>query len=86
MTETLEKRFMENKGNYIFERSSGYAGYRNVLTNEWIYEEDYFKLFSAEEKLYTKEQIINTMHQVELEDDKDYSKLFYRVIQKINEL
>ena len=26
-----------------FERSSGYAGYRNKKTGEWIYEEDYFR-------------------------------------------
>lgn len=58
------------------------------------YDVDYYSLvfnpFFAEkektEKLYTKEQIINTMHQVELEDDKDYSKLFNRVLQKLNEL
>lgn len=47
----------ENKENWIFERSSGYAGYRNTETNEWIYEDDYLKLFSVEEKLYTKEDL-----------------------------
>ena len=26
-----------------FERSSGYAGYRNKKTGEWIYKEDYFR-------------------------------------------
>ena len=26
-----------------FERGSGYAGYRNKKTGEWIYEEDYFR-------------------------------------------
>ena len=45
------------KEEWLFERSSGYAGYRNTETNEWIYEEDYFKLFSTEEKLYTKEDL-----------------------------
>ena len=37
-----------------FERSSGYAGYRNKKTGEWIYEEDYFcrqKTKTVEEEL-----------------------------------
>jgi hypothetical protein len=45
------------------------------------------QLFAEEVEVgqYTKEQITNAMHQVELEDDKDYSKLFYRVLQKLSE-
>ena len=34
---------LNNKDNWEFERSSGYAGYRNKKTGEWIYEEDYFR-------------------------------------------
>lgn len=49
-----------------------------------------FNPFSAEKEKteikFTKEQLINTMHKVELEDDKDYSRLFGRVLQKLNEL
>ena len=41
---------MENKENWQFERSSGYAGYRNKVTGEWIYEEDYIKLFQPKEE------------------------------------
>ena len=40
-----------------FERSSGYAGYRNKKTGEWIYEEDYFrrqKTKTVEEELLEK--------------------------------
>ena len=45
-----------------FERSSGYAGYRNKITSEWIYEKEYMERFGekenkTEEKLYTKEQL-----------------------------
>ena len=35
--------------NWQFERSSGYAGYRNKITSEWIYEEAYLKLFPPKE-------------------------------------
>ena len=31
------------KEDWIFERSSGYAGYRNIITSEWIYEDEYNK-------------------------------------------
>lgn len=30
-----------NPDEWDFERSSGFAGYRNRLTDEWIYEADY---------------------------------------------
>lgn len=83
--EKERKEDFNNKDNWEFERSSGYAGYRNEMTGDWIYEPVYLELF-AEKVKFTKEQIINTMHQVELEDDKDYSKLFNRVLQKLNEL
>ena len=42
---------MKNKENWQFERSSGYAGYRNKVTGKWIYEEDYIKLFPLKEEL-----------------------------------
>lgn len=52
----------ENKKNWIFERSSGYAGYRNTENNKWIYESEYLEKFAekeieTEEKLYTKEDL-----------------------------
>jgi hypothetical protein len=31
---------------WVFERSSGYAGYRNTQTGEWIYESEYKRLKS----------------------------------------
>lgn len=40
-----------NKEDLNFERSSGYRGYRNKLTGEWLYEEDFFKLFPAEKSI-----------------------------------
>lgn len=53
--------FEQAKDNWQFERSSGYVGYRNKVTSEWIYEEDYLKLFSptkeTEQKLYTEEEV-----------------------------
>lgn len=57
---------MKNKENWQFERSSGYAGYRNKVTGEWIYEEDYLKLFSptkeeTEQKLYTEEEVLKLL-------------------------
>ncbi|HSE99780.1 MAG TPA: hypothetical protein VLA48_02700 [Nitrososphaeraceae archaeon] len=50
------------KENWEFERSSGYAGYRNKITGEWNYEKDFLNKFTekenkTEEKLYTKEQL-----------------------------
>lgn len=36
-----------------------------------------------EEELYTKYDIINAAHQVEIEDDKDYSKLINRTLQNL---
>ena len=30
-----------NPTDWYWERSSGYSGYRNKFTSEWIYEEDY---------------------------------------------
>lgn len=99
--------------NWVFERSSGYAGYRNTETGDWIYENEYLIKFKKpldwkdstkaimeaygdnpkdfpyeeiSEQKYTRNQIINTMHKIELEDDKDYSKLFNRVIQKLEEI
>ena len=44
------------------------------------------KKIETEEKLYSKEDIINSMHQIEIEDDKNYSRLFERVLQKLEEL
>lgn len=41
--EKENKEDFNNKDNWEFERSSGYAGYRNKKTGEWIYEEDYFR-------------------------------------------
>lgn len=32
-----------NINDWIFETSSGFAGYRNVITNEWIYQSDYLE-------------------------------------------
>lgn len=34
------------ENHWVFERSSGYAGYRNTQTGEWIYESEYKKLES----------------------------------------
>lgn len=44
----------DKKENYKFERSSGYPGYRNTITGDWIYEEEYNKKFNSQK--YTKEQ------------------------------
>jgi hypothetical protein len=79
---TREAKLEEFEEVWRFEISSGYDGYRNKVTGDWLYADDFYRLFSGE-KQYTKEQIINAMHQVELEDNKDYSKLFYRVLNKL---
>lgn len=57
-------RFVERrkeKEHWIFERSSGFNGYRNIDTNEWIYENEYLEKFGEKEdkteKLYTKEDL-----------------------------
>jgi hypothetical protein len=40
---------MKNKQDWEFERSSGYAGYRNKVTSEWIYENEYLNRFRETE-------------------------------------
>lgn len=39
-----------NEQDWIFEMSSGYAGYRNRVTDEWIYEREYVKRMIGHEK------------------------------------
>lgn len=52
------ERFVKNKTEEReLEYSSGFKGYRNKYSNECIYEDDYFKLFSAENKKYTKKYL-----------------------------
>ena len=41
--EVLQEIMEKDEEFWEFERSSGYAGYRNKKTGEWIYEEDYFR-------------------------------------------
>lgn len=38
-----------------FEISSGYAGYRNEVTGDWIYEKDYLEIFAKKDKTAEKE-------------------------------
>ncbi len=37
----------DSKENWVFERSSGYAGYRNTETMDWIYIQEYNKKFNS---------------------------------------
>lgn len=39
-----------NAEDWVFERSSGYAGYRNVKTANWIYLDEYNKLVNCTSK------------------------------------
>lgn len=48
---------------WVFERSSGYAGMRHIKTQQWIYEEDYFKL-KAKKLQY--EQDLKLLHDFRL--------------------
>lgn len=53
-----------NKTDWIFERSSGYPGYRNTETGKWIYEKEYLEKFAKkelkiEEKLYTEQELFD---------------------------
>ena len=60
---------MENKEDWEFERSSGYAGYRNKVTSEWIYEDEYLNKFRETDlkARYTKEELFKaTLEAVEL--------------------
>lgn len=45
-----------NPDKWEFERSSGYAGYRHIINNDWIYENDYIK------RLNWKNEFINKMN------------------------
>jgi len=42
------KSFIETE--WIFERSSGYAGYRNIVNGEWIFSDDYSKRIKIKEE------------------------------------
>jgi len=53
--EEENKEDFNNKDNWEFERSSGYAGYRNEMTGDWIYEKEYLEKF-GEEKDKTAEK------------------------------
>jgi hypothetical protein len=41
---------MKNKDNWVFEISSGYDGYRNKETGQWIYKADYDLIFGQKEE------------------------------------
>lgn len=60
--------------NWIFEISSGYAGYRNTETNEWIYEKEYLEKFGEKEKFTEKidKEMKNDSHERFLENIKRY--------------
>jgi hypothetical protein len=47
-----------NKKDWNFERSSGYKGYRNVITEEWIYEAEYMKLSKENDGIIDIENLI----------------------------
>ncbi len=51
----MEERF--NPDEWVFERSSGYAGERNTRTDEWIHENEYYrrKCEYVENKLWEDE-------------------------------
>lgn len=40
---------LSNVDNWEFEISSGYAGYRNTMTGDWIYEKEYLDRFNERE-------------------------------------
>lgn len=61
----------EEKKDWIFERSSGYAGYRNTETGNWIYESEYLEKFG--EKTYTKEEVIEIIKKY----NNDNNTLFF---------
>jgi hypothetical protein len=52
---TFDELRQFNISDWTFERSSGYAGYRNTITDEWRYSKDYHSMRSKkiqfEEKL-----------------------------------
>lgn len=39
----MEIDFNFNMHEWVFERSSGFAGYRNLYTQKWIYEVEYMR-------------------------------------------
>lgn len=72
------------KQDWTFERSSGYAGYRNKETSEWIYENEYLTKFGEKElkteKLYTEEDMeraFNVGFQVGYNDEESPSYLTF---------
>jgi len=47
-----------------FERSSGYAGYRNIHTGEWIYEKEYIQkqILFEQKQSYSREEVVKLMN------------------------
>lgn len=59
---TREAKLEEFEEVWVFQISSGYDGFRNKVTGDWIYTDDFYvKFFGREEikteKLYTKEDL-----------------------------
>lgn len=48
---------LDNKDNWEFERSSGYRGYRNKVTGDWIYEKEYLEKFTEKREIAEKETL-----------------------------
>lgn len=58
--EKENKEDFNNKDNWEFERSSGYAGYRNEVTGDWIHKDKYLEKFAEKDKteiLYTEQDM-----------------------------
>jgi hypothetical protein len=75
----------ENKADWVFERQSGYAGYRNTKTGVWIYNEEYQKMFSV--KYFTEEEfrsIISAIYSefAELDASRYYPHELKRIIEQ----
>ena len=53
-----------NEKDWVFERSSGYAGYRNKITMEWIYESEYNLRKFGNETAINTEHLLNNLNKL----------------------
>ena len=64
---------------WVFERSSGYSGYRNKITGNWIYQTEYIKFFNQpkqeqDKNKFSEEDILEAFRQGQ--DNVDYSEMY----------
>jgi hypothetical protein len=69
------------KEDWQFERSSGFKGYRNKITNDWIYESKFNKLFSEPKQEEAKQETLEEVMNKDGYHESDYDKIWREGVQ-----